>query len=732
MTKESICSKFLSFGILLLILASVSEMVYLWEEPFLKIIWARRFFLIPAFLCLSISVILNRFNFKDLKFDYFIFTLGLLYFFLTNWLYNNYGLIQAPATRSIILFFSLISAVILIKVKRVNFNWSLITIVSIFSFIIIFLIQADGRIIFSDDHSTFLHRLMLLKDNFPNIPIYDPFWNGGYDQRYFFATGVLNLYFLVYPLIKFFNPADVYNYCVVFVVFVLPPLSLYLSSKVLKLSSDVAWIASLLSLATGYYWYKWCLQYGTLGFVIATILLPLNLVLFSKFLNTKDKFSLIYSMIFVITFSLMLFWSLSGIVFVPLILVGIYKIFKENLLAKNNCILISVLLLIINLPWVLSFWSISNVNKFLAQENVLVSDISSQTISDSRVNKFRHKKKEFNLEEAINDARIEFSRFNPILIIFFIPGIFLLAKEYRFAFISTSMWLLFLGTIMVKIKPQLELDRMLVMLFMLACIPSALSLNKVFAFSFLKFNFKSFVKICLVSLTIGFLIASQFSVATIIRNRTTNNYYFKSDFSEKLENSLASYSNSNFRALFSGCVIHEIDGGHIAPIPQLAKMPVVVSSPVHNLWWYKQIFPIEYLNRGDEGKEEYLDLYNAGIVFAHEENWKSYFLSLPEKYKYIKDIDAFSLFERINYTSSYFYKGDGKVLEQKNSSVKLQLATNEAVIKFNYFDFLESDFCKLEEYKISESVKFIKIKDCQEGQILTIKSKPIWKRIKLF
>src|SRR5690606_34615165 len=62
-----------------------------------------------------------------------------------------------------------------------------------------FLQEAGAELLFSDDHSTFVYRLTILRDTFPYIPFYNPQWNAGLDARDSFATGVLNLFFLSMP-----------------------------------------------------------------------------------------------------------------------------------------------------------------------------------------------------------------------------------------------------------------------------------------------------------------------------------------------------------------------------------------------------------------------------------------------------------------------------------------------------------------------------------------------------
>ena len=263
----------ISISIVLLILAVVIGDLEYWLPGGGLIFPARRFYILPAALLLLLGVAIAPKNILSFKPNILLISSGLFVFFFSSWMHNDYGLIHAVDGRGLIILFSLIALGLFLA--DIKINWSLCALSLLALLVVCFLVEANGRLITSDDHLTFLHRLQLLKSNFPNIPNYDPLWNGGYDQRYYFATGALAFYFICWPLIAFFEPITVYNFCVILVGIILPFASVYLAARTLKCSVNASWIAAILSLAPCAEWYRWILQYGTMGFITSSARLPL-------------------------------------------------------------------------------------------------------------------------------------------------------------------------------------------------------------------------------------------------------------------------------------------------------------------------------------------------------------------------------------------------------------------------------------------------------------------------
>ena len=191
--------------------------------------------------------------------------LGLLGVFLSDWMGHPYGLFPGPAIRGEILL-GAIACYFSIRYSKTI--WLSLGLVSIILLLFTGFLQTIGsEIIFSDDHAAVFYRLQLLKENFPFIPFYNPQWNAGTDARDFFATGVLNLFLLTYPLLRIFDLSSVYTLIVAIAVFGFLPLTLYLGARIAHLDRSAALISAFLGLTATALWYRWGLSYGSMGFV---------------------------------------------------------------------------------------------------------------------------------------------------------------------------------------------------------------------------------------------------------------------------------------------------------------------------------------------------------------------------------------------------------------------------------------------------------------------------------
>jgi hypothetical protein len=206
-----------------------------------------------------------------------------------------------------------------------------------------------------------------------------------------------------------------------------------------------------------------------------------------------------------------------------------------------------------------------------------------------------------------------------------IPAILSLARPYRLVFGSIGVWLVGLGTVGVSLKPQLELDRMLVILGVLAAFPIGNYIVTMFERSC-----QGQIQRLSASVVGGFLLASPFAIHAMLTNQLYDKYTFAEEEVEAISTSLANSSRGG-RGLFTGCVLHELSNGHLAPLPLWSNTPLIASSYAHNIWRYEQPIPASFLEQGDPGIARFFDLMNVTVVMAHEPQWRRYFSERPER-----------------------------------------------------------------------------------------------------
>jgi hypothetical protein len=732
----------------------------LWRINGPTVLPAGSYVCILAALLAATGFLLSRFFGSPLRLHLPAWSCGLFFVFLSDWLCRNYSYFQAPSVRGEIFLLSLLGLFLLRRNTLSFFCWWLVAAAVVLFWSL--LVESGGAVIFSDDHASVFYRLFLLQKHFPAIPMYNPMWNAGYDARDFFSTGILNLYFLSWPLLKFFALEQVYNIIIGGVLFVLLPLSLWFASRLLGADRLAAALSAILSLTTSLVWYRWSLKYGSMGFVTSTALLPLVVASGLRVLDERHNLRGIEAVGFVLIFTLMLFWSLTAVAVLPMFVPALLHL--KPLLRGRFRKGIVLALLLINLPWIVVWLKVANVFHFVMHPAAGAPSIAAESDAgsvreDSGTETVVSPAKEHRKHDRRRGARgthtIQRDKIldllrnftvnaNVVLLFFGIPGILLLDRfRSRTVWCLLAGWLLLLSTIISQLKPQLELERMLVVLSVLLCVPAGRALRKFFVdvagdggvgrlpfFSGrnLEQGTRRIVVNGLAALTSGFVLAGPLCAVGIVRNRSLEVYSFADATVSDMSDAIRRFGGSG-RTVYSGFVLHELDHGHLAPLAYYTGRPLVASSPVHNTWWYTDVIPDYYRDAGAEGVERFLDLMNATSVMAHEPFWREYFASRPAKYRLVWEGGRFKMFVRTAYNDGYFLQGSGEIVEQKTDGVRLRVDSGSAVIKFNYLPFLRASACTLSPASQPGGIEFIRLSDCPVGQIVDISAQSGFSRV---
>lgn len=647
---------------------------------------------------------------------------GLLLVFLSDWLNRPYNFLQGPAIRGEIALCGLAVYVLV----RHKLAWMLYAVFPLAIFLVSwsFLDAANGRLLFSDDHPVFLYRLTNLRHNFPIIPFFNPLWNGGIDCRDFFATGSLNFFFFNFPWLYIFEPREIYNYLIAGTLFVLVPVCAYFAARYEELPRPAPAIAGILSITVGLIWFRWALSYGTMGFMTTVALMPLSLVMTAKLLSREEALSPKEAILFPILFTLMLFWSPSGIVFLPAAAIALFRI--RALLKKRFFVLVAVAILALNLPWISLFWSVSNVGRFIkVEDSKEVAHVGGENQVEIRTGKtFRHRRGELNLGKSLVTFREGSISTNPLLIFAAIPALLAMRRRSRLLFTLTVVWLLALGTIFVPIKPQLELDRMLLLMYVCLAIPISGALASLLTSA----GMEGAPPRAVAALAGGFLLAAPFSSASAVSNRTLAPVHFASSEVEDMAAAIETHGGEG-RTMFAGFVLHELDEGHLAPLVFMQSKPLVASSFVHDKWAYEDIIPGPLLKEGDSGIKTFMDLYNITAVLAHESKWKQYFGARSNDFGRVASIGKFAMYERRGYDATYFLGGSGSFVRQTTNEFVVRPETDSVVLKLNYFPFLVASSCEISEWQGPAGIRLVRLDHCVPGAEVTIRADTPFSRV---
>lgn len=650
-----------------------------------------------------------------------VWSCGLVLVFLSAWLCRPYSFFQAPWFRKDIA----IAAVIAYAISYTSWKRFFVALPILASLMSVatFFSESAGRLLFIDDHAMFIFRLKLLKENFPSIPFWSPLWNGGIDARDFFATGALNAFLIASPLVYLFPIESVYNIIIAGFLFVLAPGATYAAARLFNAERAVAAISAVIAMSSSLFWYRWSLKYGTVGFVVSTSLMPLTIACVLRFL-TRASISYREITLLTITTTLTMLWSPSGIALLPL---GLIALPRLRMICSSRRHLITILLVIaLNLPWMAMMWKVSGVSRFLNSEStnqVTHTAPAEASAGASSSSTYRHKSDGINFKKSLKNWQEAACSANPLVVVLAIPAILSLARPYRLVFGLLGAWLVGLGTVGVSLKPQLELDRMLVIAGVLCSFPLANYIVKMFERSSQGLSHR-----LAASVVGGFLLASPFAVHAMLTNQLYDKYNFAGPEVEALSDTLAQTSKEG-RGLFTGCVLHELSNGHLAPLPLWSHTPLIASSYAHNIWRYEQPIPASFMEQGDAGITRYFDLMNVTIVMAHEPQWRKYFSERPQQYALKEHHQDFMIFERLGYSPSYVLEGTARDLTQSSNSVTLTPLTERLVLKFKYFPFLTATGCEVTGFQAAPELQLVELSRCPVGSPIRVESVSPLKRL---
>lgn len=677
------------------------------------------------------------------KLDPLGFAFGVVLLVATEWLDRPYNLFQGPLIRGE-LFFATALAWLLLRTRSL-LVWHALPVFGALLLGISFFTVSKGALLLSDDHASFVYRLLLLRENFPFIPFYNPLWNAGVDARDFFATGALSPFLMFLPLWYVWDPAAIYNFVIVAILFGLAPLCIYLAARIEGFSSAVCSISATLSLATSLLWYRWGLAYGTLGFITTTSLLPLVLSMIGAYFDSGRPWRARDSVLLVVAGTLMILWTPTGLTLVPAFLLALLRL--PTLVQRPHLLRIVGFGALINLPWLALFWTVSNVGSFLtshqpppqrieAQQAAPAPEPQRSTIAPGTVvdapaeaaaqspaqgKAFKHRAGGFSFKRSLKSLRETAVSTNPLLLFLIVPGLTLLGAHSIALWVLTSAWLFFLGTAVVAWKPQLELDRMLLVLAHIGCVPAGAALTSLAV----RFKESRIPARLAIACAFGFLLLGPFVAGAIVYQRTLVPYSFADKRITDIQEAIREHAGAG-RVAFSGFVLHELSNSHLAPLALWTRTPLVAMSPMHDQWRYVDLIPKDFFVRGEEGIEEYFTLMNATAVFAHEKSWRGYFSSRPALYRRVWGEPKFELYERYAYSPTYFAEGRGEILEQTEHGITVRADSSDLLLKFRYFPFLrvrmiEGTGCALEPVSRG-SLTLVAVKGCTPGARFGIRS----------
>lgn len=621
-----------------------------------------------------------------------------------------------------------------------------------------FLDYAAGRMIFSDDHPSFLYRLILLRDFFPSIPFYNTAWNAGYSAREFFPSGMLNVFALsfpwVYALPEKLQVMDLSGYTkVIAYIFIwIVPISVALAARLFGATPLSQLLAGMLAIAPSSALFEFVLKFGTIGFALSSGLFPLAFCMLLALISEQTKPSMKFLLAVTLVCGLTLTWHLMSAAFLPLVLLIVLRAWKQKDGSFRDACIVAVGVLIINGLSILTLLKEAPLGQLFSRGTLPGASTSELSQRSSSPPDNQHGSAHSEVQEAgsergdadnikstgqwqalfrhwVNEVQRLLCELHPVLLVVGLFGIFFVRhKILRLALGATVLWFLFLASVGQDVKPQLELRRMILPLGYLLCLPSALVLER--AFEGIKNTYNSIklfprvVRYVSLALLFASVWYTPFAAQKGYTNQTSENFTFAPPELTEFANAIRKKGGEG-RVFFSGFILHELgarafdtqDGGHVALMAALTDKELYASHYYHIFWSTVDPIPESYRQRGASGIEEFLNLLNISSVVTFKKEWMQYCATQPN-YREVFRVGRFRLFERSQVEPGFFLSGAGKV-SRVPAGLQVTPESKELVLKYRYFPKLKVQVIPSEkrtEGKIEKVTLFpVKVFDMDMG-----------------
>jgi hypothetical protein len=586
---------------------------------------------------------------------------------------------------------------------------------------VLFLKTADGRVIWSDDHPSFLYRLILLRDHFPFLPFYNTQWNTSYLAREVYPTGALSLYFLSYPFVHWLGDiadvaqAHVYNFIIPHLMIVLLPWSGYWAARKLECSRLEGLICGLLFLGPTMSLFEFGLKFGTLPFVISAGLLPLSLIILCSVAFDADLPPLSIRLVGVVVLFLCLCWHLMVLAFLPfcLFLLCSYRdLFRSR--RVRPLLIIAALVLLLCGPSLFSLARDYPLLDLFKRHSLPGSSTEMSTVQ--AVKKSQNTRGEdqqqaqpphsrFGLLAELRRAYSQLSaKVNPLLLVLILPAFAAFPRgPKRQILIATMLWLTAVALLGQYIKPQLELHRFFLAACFLSCLPVSRFIGRHIHGNILRLDDQPSAADCrtmqaagALAILLGILLTLPVTLARIYTDNSHERFRFAPAELSSFVQAIKEHAGSG-RLFFTGFILHDLgstdyrtqDGGHIAPLAAFTGVPMFASQFYHVYWSTVDPIPQVYRDRDEAGIEEFLDLVNATAVVTFRREWTRY-CAKRARYHEVWHEGRFHIFTRSSENKGYLLSGNGSA-QSLPDKILVKPESEELVLKFRYYPRLRTD-----------------------------------------
>lgn len=541
-----------------------------------------------------------------------------------------------------------------------------------------------GHPLYRDDHPSFLYRLWLIKESFPRIFFYNPFWNGGYIGTELVATGSLALGYLAMPFTAIFGIENVYTPILVVIFIGAIPWITYLTIRSLGVDRLPAYLAAFLSLGTNRYFFLNFLTFGTtpsllISFLVVTVWALLYAAVKLGRIGPGRWLALVISL------NLMIFWPPSILILSPVGLSLLASAGSFNGRKLAFIITAAFFLTLINGWWLYRYVTHPNLVGFITHE-------ITETVP-------------FQLSRVFTSLSGMLKQTNPLILAAGFLGLIIPGRksEYRWLLPPAAVYLLAMA-IGQQYKPQIQLHRMIIPLSFFLLVPAALIMEQTMS----RRDLPSFLAR---GGAAAMIIMTVMSVGGLFQNRGTETFWTMSKDMRNLVSWIRENVPPEGRIFFAGSTVHGYGGGHVAYLQALTGRSMIAGDYYHFDPSLRDYNPVPAHFRGSVKKNvDYLKLMGVTHVVSYHRPWKD-IMSRRKRFRFGGAFGAKEIYST-GVAPGLFYTGEGEI-EMSINRIKVDLdgPREEIVLRFLWNDDLRADPpVKLVPVEVAPGVTFIGVR----------------------
>jgi hypothetical protein len=520
--------------------------------------------------------------------------------------------------------------------------------------------------LYRDDHPSFMFRIWVFSESFPQLIYYNPLWNGGKVATYVVASGAAGPGLLFLPFLWIWPIEQIYSAGLMVLFLGILPAAACFSVRQTGARWSAACLAAAMAAGTSWGFFRWLFEFGTLGACFAAgFLLPVACLLYR--LLYMDSFSWRHAAALIICSCFFLSWPgswLISLALIPPLLLSIPTWNRRRVRWLAGC---GAVIAVSVAPLVISVIMRVDVGTF-AEKGALPSPGESSPI----------------LGGGLTQLAAYFRELHPAILwcgILSLP-VLCIFQHQRFA-ASLILPLLIMVGWGEHFLGGLALSRASIPLAFVAAWPAAVLCDRIL-------SMRDRAGAILAPFLMALLLMGGYVTSRFYANESQAAYRTLPEDVEELVRWIRDNTEDNARILFAGMTQHAYGGGHVAALPCFTGREMMAADYYHfspNLVEY--FYPPSQFRENDEDVFRFIELYNVSHIVAYDESSViRFYRKYPDLYEETHTIPGAlpkTIFRVLRPHPSYFAENQGHVAAGINRlDVSLKNSGSNAVIRYNH------------------------------------------------